>query len=102
MTVAFLAETVSQLDEQLYTLLRLLKKKRELKALIKSNACVCVCVANLCCDVEVLVLLQQLLRVMDARASGGVCGKVKLPSVMNPLQSLKRHKHTRQIYCQIT
>lgn len=69
---------------------------------VQSNVCVRVCVANLGCDVEVLVLLQQLLCVMDAWASGGVCGEVKLPSVMNPLQSLNKHKHTRQIYRQTT
>ena len=63
---------------------------------------VCVCDANLGCDVEVLMLFQQLLCVVDTRASGGVCGQVKLPSVMNPFQSLKTHKHTRHTYCQIT
>lgn len=55
---------------------------------------VCVCDANLGCNVEVLMLLQQLLCVVDTRASRGVCGQVKLPSVMNPLQSLQTHKHT--------
>lgn len=48
--------------------------------------------ANLGCDVEVLVLLQQLLRVVDAGTSGSVCGQIKLPGVMNPLQSLRTHR----------
>lgn len=47
---------------------------------------------NLGCDVEVLVLLQQLLRVVNAGTSGSVCGQIKLPSVMNPLQSLRTHR----------
>lgn len=46
------------------------------------------CEANLGCDVEVLMLLQQFLCVVDTRAGGGVCGQVKLSSVMDPLQSL--------------
>lgn len=44
----------------------------------------------LCCDLEVFVLLQQLLCVMNAGASGCVCGQVKLPSVMDPLQGLRK------------
>lgn len=42
------------------------------------------------CDLEVLVLLQQLLRVVNARAGGGVCGQVKLSGVVDPLQGLER------------
>lgn len=45
--------------------------------------------AHLCRDLEVLVLLQQLLGVLDTRTCGGVCGKVELPAVMDPLQSLE-------------
>lgn len=40
------------------------------------------------CNVEVLVLLQQLLSVVDAGACGCVCGQVELTSVMDPLKSL--------------
>lgn len=39
-------------------------------------------------DLEVLVLLQQLLRVVNARAGGGVRGQVKLSGVVDPLQGL--------------
>ena len=39
---------------------------------------------------ELLVLLQQLLGVLYARARGGVCGQVELPVVMDPFQSLGR------------
>lgn len=97
-TVALLAEAVGELDQQLYTLLSLLRERRRALYAHTDNhmlegVCVCVCAANLGSNVEVLVLLQQLLRVVDARASGGVCGQVKLPSVMNPLQSLKTHTH---------
>lgn len=47
-----------------------------------------------CCDLEVLVLLQQLLCVMNAGTGGCVCGQVKLPSVMYPLQGLGKHIKT--------
>lgn len=40
------------------------------------------------CNVEVLMLLQQLLGVVDAGACGRVCGQVELASVMDPLKSL--------------
>lgn len=40
------------------------------------------------CDLEVLVLLQQLLRVMDAGAGGRVRGQVEVPGVVDPLQRL--------------
>lgn len=39
----------------------------------------------LCGDLKLLVLLQQLLRVLDAGARGGVRGQVELPVVMDPL-----------------
>lgn len=108
-TVALLAEAVGELDQQLYTLLSLLRERR--RALyahtynhVLDRVCVrvCVCEANLGSYVEVLVLLQQLLCVVDARASGGVCGQVKLPSVVNPLQSLKTHRRTRWTDCRVT
>lgn len=41
------------------------------------------------CNVEVLMLLQQLLGVVDAGARGRVCGQVELTSVMDPLKSLE-------------
>lgn len=39
----------------------------------------------LCGDLELLVLLQELLGMLDARARRGVCGKVEIPVVMDPL-----------------
>lgn len=47
-----------------------------------------------CCNLEVLMLLQQLLCVMNAGTGGCVCGQVKLPSVMYPLQGLGNHTKT--------
>ena len=44
--------------------------------------------AHLGGDLEVLMLLQQLLGVLDARARGRVGGEVELPAVVDPLQSL--------------
>lgn len=44
----------------------------------------------LCCDLEVFVLFQQLLRVVNARPSGRVRGQVELPGVMDPLQGLAK------------
>lgn len=43
----------------------------------------------LCCDLEVFVLFKQLLCVVNAGAGGCVCGQVKLPGVMDPLQGLR-------------
>lgn len=103
-TVTLLAETVSQLDQQLHALLSLLKNRGRQRVLhahtqaYTQSYAVCVCESNLGCDVEVFMLLQQLLRVVDTRAGGGVCGQVKLASVMNPLQSLK---HAGYTCCQI-
>lgn len=97
MTVAFLAETIGQLDQQLNTLLSLLRR-RETEPMWSSRTCMqrstqgfCAHIRepNLGCDVEFLMFFQQLLRVMDTRACGCVCGQVKLPGVVNPLQSLK-------------
>lgn len=50
---------------------------------------------HLCGDLKLLVLLQQLLGVLDAGARGGVCGKVELPVVMDPFQSLQREGRKR-------
>lgn len=92
-TVAFLTEAISKLDEELHTFFSLLKERRQLETwTVCSDVCTCVRKNNLGCDVEVLVLLEQLLCVVNAGTSGSVCGQVKLPSVMNPLQSLKTHR----------
>lgn len=44
------------------------------------------------CDVEVLVFLQKLLRVVNAGARGRVCGEIELAGVVDPLQGLNRQK----------
>ena len=49
---------------------------------------------HLGCNVEVLMLLQQLLCVVNAGAGRGVCGQVELACVVNPLQRLKTHTYT--------
>lgn len=46
----------------------------------------------LCCDLEVFMLFQQLLCVVNARASGCVSGQVKLPGVVDPFQGLQKKK----------
>lgn len=54
-------------------------------------------------DLKLLVFFQQLLRVLDAGPCRGVCGKVELPIVMDPLQRLgesnaKMFKGSRYYY----
>lgn len=53
----------------------------------------------LSCNLEVFMLFQQLLCVVNAGTGGCVCGQVKLPSVMDPLQGLKKQPITSWFIC---
>lgn len=99
--VALITEPICQLYQQLHPLFGLLRTQARESALGDSrvqDATQSLVMAAvrlyLGCDVEVLVLLQKLLRVVDAGARGGVRGQIELAGVVDPLQSLENEKET--------
>lgn len=93
MGVAFIAEPICQLYQQLNSLFGLLRRKEEnFRNWRCPQGVVCKVKLYLGCDVEVLMFFQKLLRVVNAGARGHMCGEIELACVVDPLQGLNRQK----------